>query len=126
MANPTTREGQTITNAVALAAGGEDFTVVADADGRVWTWGASHSDYDPSEYLLGNGGVCTNCGTEGEQLLPFRISGLSNIVNVTAGGLHALALRSDETVWAWGSNSDGQLGVGVLSPDHYTNSPIQS
>jgi hypothetical protein len=28
------------------------------------------------------------------------------------GGGHTVAVRSDGTVWAWGWNNDGQLGVG--------------
>lgn len=29
---------------------------------------------------------------------------------ISAGVYHSLALKSDSTVWAWGNNSDGQLG----------------
>lgn len=28
----------------------------------------------------------------------------------------SLALKSDGTVWAWGSNHDGQLGDGTFEP----------
>jgi alpha-tubulin suppressor-like RCC1 family protein len=31
---------------------------------------------------------------------------------VSAGGQHTLAVRSNGTLWAWGANSDGQLGDG--------------
>jgi alpha-tubulin suppressor-like RCC1 family protein len=32
---------------------------------------------------------------------------------VAAGGTHALAVRTDRTVWAWGNNNAGQLGDGA-------------
>ncbi|MEK0445813.1 MAG: hypothetical protein RLZZ399_1134 [Verrucomicrobiota bacterium] len=35
---------------------------------------------------------------------------LANIVSVAAGGGHSLAVNSSGQVWAWGSNSSGQLG----------------
>jgi hypothetical protein len=38
------------------------------------------------------------------------ISVISGIVSVAAGGGHALALDEEGSVWAWGSNSSGQLG----------------
>lgn len=34
---------------------------------------------------------------------------------LAAGGLHSLALDSDGSLWAWGSNEWGQVGVGELS-----------
>jgi alpha-tubulin suppressor-like RCC1 family protein len=35
---------------------------------------------------------------------------------------HSLALKGDGTVWAWGSNSDGQLGDGTTAN---RNTPVQ-
>lgn len=34
--------------------------------------------------------------------------------DVSVGSEHTLALTCDGEVWAWGSNSDGQLGVGHM------------
>lgn len=34
---------------------------------------------------------------------------------IEAGNSHTIALKSDGTVWAWGSNSDGQLGDGTYT-----------
>jgi len=31
-------------------------------------------------------------------------------VAVAASSIHSLALKSDDTLWAWGDNSYGQLG----------------
>jgi hypothetical protein len=36
--------------------------------------------------------------------------GLSGVIAVAAGSGHSLALKGDGTVWAWGSNSSGELG----------------
>jgi alpha-tubulin suppressor-like RCC1 family protein len=37
----------------------------------------------------------------------------SKIVKVAVGGYHNVALMSDNTVWSWGSNYYGQLGLGI-------------
>jgi alpha-tubulin suppressor-like RCC1 family protein len=38
---------------------------------------------------------------------------------IIAGEKHNLALRADGTLWAWGVNSSGQLGLGTFN----TNAP---
>ncbi|AZB10812.1 T9SS C-terminal target domain-containing protein [Chryseobacterium sp. G0162] len=42
--------------------------------------------------------------------------------NVSSGAYHSLALRSDGTLWAWGSNNNGQLGDGTSTSK---NIPVQ-
>ena len=42
-----------------------------------------------------------------------NLSGLSGATAIAAGFKHSLALKTDATVWAWGQNSDGQLGDGT-------------
>ena len=45
---------------------------------------------------------------------PLKINdpNLVNIVSVSAGEDFSIALRADGTVWAWGINSSGELGIG--------------
>jgi len=44
---------------------------------------------------------------------------LTDVKSVAAGDNHALALKNDGTVWAWGCNGNGQLGDGTTS-NRYT------
>ena len=50
------------------------------------------------------------------------MSGLTGIVAFAGGRDHELALKSDGTVWAWGDNEFGNLGIGNTT-NHTT--PVQ-
>ena len=43
----------------------------------------------------------------------MQVGGLSGVAAIAAGGRHTVVLKNDGTVWAWGNNSDGQLGDGT-------------
>ncbi len=71
------------------------------ANGTVWAWGRNN------EGQLGDGST-TNSS------VPIQSGGLpGNIVQVSAGSWHSLALDSNGTVWGWGYNANGQLGDGT-------------
>ena len=70
------------------------------ADGSVWSWGQNSSGQ------LGTG--TTGMATQG----PTEVSGLAEIVAVSQGYTHGLALDSGGHVWSWGANNSGQLGDG--------------
>jgi len=88
-------------------AGKNSYLLLAD-DGTVWAWGSNYqcemgmSDKSGTK-LLFNSPV---------QVAPTK---LKNIVAISRGGFHSLALADDGTVWAWGKNSSGQLGNGSAS-----------
>ena len=42
---------------------------------------------------------------------------------VAAGALHSVAVKTDGTLWAWGSNWNGQLGDGTT---YNKSSPVQA
>ena len=79
-------------------------------DGTVVAWGLNNSGQ------LGNGPLAAN-GVLGRypkpSITPVRVTGLKDIVQIAAGSKHAVALRQDGTVMAWGLNRDGQLGNGT-------------
>src|SRR5262249_35065365 len=39
----------------------------------------------------------------------------SGVISISAGGSHAMALKSGGTVWAWGFNGSGQVGDGTFN-----------
>src|SRR6185437_2865720 len=73
-------------------------TTVVKADGTGWAWGE-------------------NAASRLDENTPFtsrpdEVSGLSEIVQVSTGGAHNLALTRTGNVFAWGANNSGQLGDG--------------
>jgi X-linked retinitis pigmentosa GTPase regulator len=54
-------------------------------------------------------------GVFGEYLQPTRMS-ISSCKNIGIGGSYGIAIDSNEIVYAWGSNSNGELGLGDYDP----------
>ena len=54
-------------------------------------------------------------GTTEDRHTPVQVENLSNVIAITTGFNHTVALKSDGTVWAWGENQNGQLGDGTTS-----------
>jgi alpha-tubulin suppressor-like RCC1 family protein len=72
-----------------------------DTRGTAWAWG------DNAYGQLGDGStVDSNVPTQA--VMPLG----TTFVRVSAGGYHSLALDSSGAAWAWGSNSQGELGNG--------------
>jgi alpha-tubulin suppressor-like RCC1 family protein len=90
---------------VTSMAGGWGQSLVVQ-NGSVYAWG--------SNYLgqLGDG-TSTNHSTP-EQIDP---TDLTNIAAVAAGEYSSYALSSDGSVWDWGWNANGQLGIGSTTLD---------
>jgi alpha-tubulin suppressor-like RCC1 family protein len=89
---------------VAIAAG-FDHSVAMTSAGIVWTWGNN------SNGQLGN-------GTLNNSSFPVQAGSgiLANVLAISAGNQFTVALLSNylsSYLWAWGSNSSGQLGNGT-------------
>ncbi len=85
-------------------AAGRFFSLVLKTDGTVWGFGDNEG-----------GQLGTGAGSGLPVTSPVQAVGLSNVTAIAAGDAHGLAVRNDGTVWAWGSNFEGQLGDGTTT-----------
>jgi len=96
----------TLTDVVAVA-GGNEHSLALLRDGTVWGWGDN-----------GSGQLGGDDGGTGWSDIPLQVMGplgtglLTDVIAISAEAYQSFALRSDGTVWGWGTNSDGQLGNG--------------
>lgn len=86
---------------VKLLSAGSTHSLALSSDGTVWTWGGNSSGQ------LGNG---DNSGSKVG--VPTSVKGLKNVVAVSGGWVHSLALDVDGGLWSWGGDYYGQLGDG--------------
>jgi len=91
-----------LSDVIAVSAGG-GYSLALESDGTVWAWGGNNQGE------LGDGTITGRSA-------PVQVMDpADNIIAVSAGHRHSLALESDGTVWAWGANGSGQLGVNNYS-----------
>ena len=88
---------------ITAIAAGSNHSLALDSSGNVWAWG-----YNAFGQLGNNTTVDSSIPVQVEN--PTGTTTLSNIVAISAGSLHSLALDGNGNVWAWGYNSSGQLG----------------
>ncbi|XP_065850895.1 ultraviolet-B receptor UVR8 [Euphorbia lathyris] len=93
-----------LSNKVLTVAIGEAHTLALTGDGCVYTWGRG---------MFGRLGT----GSEADELCPVRVKFDTSeekklkFVGIAAGAYHSLALADDGSVWCWGYNIYGQLGI---------------
>ena len=77
---------------------GDAHSLGVRANGTAWSWGFN-----------GNGRLGDNTTTN--RFSPVSVVGeFTDWISVDAGNAHSLAVRANGTAWAWGLNTNGQLG----------------
>ena len=91
---------------------GNFYTAAIKTDGTLWTWGCNSSHGQ-----LGD-------DTQTNRSSPVQtVSGGTNWKYLAAGGTAVAAIKTDGTLWTWGSNEDGELGDGTRTN---RSSPVQT
>src|SRR5581483_494983 len=81
-------------------AAGTAFACATRTDGTLWCWGLNTSGQDGINSVVS------------PQLVPVQVGTGTTWSSVSAGSIHACAAKTDGTLWCWGSNGNGQLGIG--------------
>ena len=107
----------TATNWASVSAGG-NYTAAVKTDGTLWAWGENFNGQ------LGDGtdGASAASPQQNDKQSPVKIGTAANWLSVSAGANHTAAIKTDGTLWVWGSNWVGQLGDGTTT---FKNAPIQ-
>lgn len=84
----------------------QNHSLALDAKGQVYSWGEDIS----GQLGRGETGRNTCSKTEDCRLDIGAIAGIDNALMVAAGYKHNLVLTKDGSVWAFGANTQGQLG----------------
>ena len=108
-------------DAIAAVSAGFSHTMALRADGTAWAWGADWGG------PLGDGGTSVHSAVPVQVMdftAPSGLAPLTNVVAVSAGDDHSLAIRADGTVWGWGNDLHGQTGVGFDLYDTHAARPV--
>jgi len=90
---------------------GEYHVMGLKTDGTLWTWGYNQQ---------GSLGINTVINTSSPA--QTMASG-SNWAQISAGGYHSTAIKTDGTLWTWGNNGNGGLGTNDTT---HRSSPVQT
>ena len=79
---------------------------------ELWSWG--------NNFVGGLGLGTSGAGTYKSS--PNQVGALTTWSTISNGGWHGTSIKTDGTLWSWGGNSSGQLGLGNVT---YYSSPKQ-
>jgi len=93
-----------ISDIKAISAGGA-FSLALKQDSTVWAWGCNeHGELGTGSFDESSKMISLDLKNE-----PIEVSMLRDVVEISAGNSHAMAVTADGGIWAWGENDEGQL-----------------
>lgn len=107
---------------VVFVSANDTHTMAITEDGVLWAWGSNGYGQ------LGNGDQDWGFVAAGEWTFP-PVPVMENVTYVSAGSRHTMAITDGGTLWGWGHNRSGQLGLGTggyWEDEHsYRLTPVQ-
>ena len=94
-----------------LVATGAYHTAAIKTDGTLWLWGHN-----------GDGQLGDNSTTPKSSPVQ-TVAGGTNWKQVACKGSNTAAIKTDGTLWTWGRNTNGQLGINDIT---HRSSPVQT
>jgi alpha-tubulin suppressor-like RCC1 family protein len=93
---------------------GTSYVAAIKTDGTLWTWGSN---------IYGNLGD----NTVVDKSSPVQtVAGGTNWKQVSCGNSTTAAIKNDGTLWCWGWNVDGELGINISGYGTNRSSPVQT
>jgi alpha-tubulin suppressor-like RCC1 family protein len=93
-----------------VSAGG-GFCTAIKTNGTLWTWGSNAS-----------GRLGQNTAVAANRSSPVQVGALTDWAQVSAGDDSCAAIKTNGTIWTWGRNNQGQLGLNDVIA---RSSPVQ-
>ncbi|MEQ1553008.1 MAG: T9SS type A sorting domain-containing protein [Ferruginibacter sp.] len=94
-------------------ASGSYHNIAIKNDGTLWAWGSNAS---------GQLGIGSTIGINSYETVPKQIGTATNWQSINSSNENSFAIKTDGTLWAWGGNVSGELGLG---DNTNKNIPIQ-
>lgn len=108
-------------------AAGTNFSLLVDVGangtgGTVWGWG--HNLYRRASSATATAVIGPTAVTDATN--PSSHVAMNDVVSISAGATHSVAIRANGTVVSWGSDAYGQLGDGTVTAQYFSSLPIGS
>jgi alpha-tubulin suppressor-like RCC1 family protein len=92
-------------------AGGANIFLALKTNGTIWSWGNNYQ-----------GALGLNAGQQDARSSPTQVGADTNWSSIAMGEHVASAIKTNGTLWSWGQNESGQLGINSVV---YRSSPTQ-
>ena len=94
-----------LTDVVSVACGASH-TAAIRKDGTLWLWGSD------TYGEIGTGGKVNGSTESGEPVQTEPVQVMEDVAAVSCGANYTAAVKTDGTLWTWGWNESGTLGLG--------------
>jgi alpha-tubulin suppressor-like RCC1 family protein len=102
---------------------GWSHTLAIRTDGTLWSWGSNGQGQlglgDITTFLFN--GSTTVIDEDNDRVFPTQIGDYTDWIQVEAGDRSSFGIREDGSLWAWGDNMNGKLGIGDSDDVGYIN-----